>query len=578
MKKEIVQRTFKADENHTLKHLHPVLQRIYRARDIHTQEQLDHSLSGLPSPWLLTGMDDMVEQLIEAIRNDRKILIVADYDADGATSCAVAKLGLSLLGANHVSYIVPNRFEFGYGLTRELVQAARRYNPDLLITVDNGIASVDGVDAAHEEGWKVLITDHHLPGEVIPKADAIVNPNLSDSQFPSKSLAGVGVMFYVLMGLRARLREMGWFTKNGKTPPNLAQLLDYVALGTVADLVPLDHINRILVQQGLSRIRSNRAHPGILALFKVAKRSTDNLICSDLGYAVAPRLNAAGRLDDMSQGIECLLARDDETARELAINLDRLNSERREIEQQMKIEALRLIDGMDFDGKLENCSGICLFDKSWHQGVIGILASRVKEKFHRPVIIFAPANEREIRGSARSIAGVHIRDVLCDIASKHPALLKKFGGHAMAAGLTLDKEDYPTFVAAFEDVVCTHLNGIELNNIVWTDGSLDDDLIDLEFAEMLRKSAPWGQGFPEPLFHGDFDVIQVRVIKDQHLKLILQSPDKEKSVDAIAFFVDNPEGWLRCDAVKIAYRLDINDYRNSRTTQLIIEHIERLPD
>lgn len=578
MTNKIVRRTFDTESEHNLHHLHPVLQRIYLARDIRTADQLDHVLSKLPSPWLLSGMEEMVNHLVEAAVKQKKILVVADFDADGATGCAVAIRGLKLLGFTHIAYIVPNRFEYGYGLTPELVDAAETENPDILITVDNGIANNAGVEAARGVGWKVLITDHHLPGETLPAANAIVNPNLVGDKFPSKSLAGVGVMFYVLMGLRARLRELDWFVKTGIKEPNLAQLLDFVALGTIADVVPMDYVNRILVQQGLQRIRANHVHPGILALLKIANRSADGIVSSDLAFSVAPRLNAAGRLEDMSIGIECLLTDEQTVADKLASKLDQLNKDRREIEHQMKIEALGLIEQMNLGKELENISGLCLFDKRWHQGVIGILASRIKERFHRPVVAFAPSGETEIKGSARSISGVHIRDVLCDIAAKKPDLLKKFGGHAMAAGLTLDKSDYAAFAAAFEQTVKVHLDGAEYSQTVATDGELNEDLIDLEFAEMLRNAAPWGQGFPEPLFDGEFEVVQTRVLKDQHLKMVLKSPLKGNLVDAIAFFVDQPENWLRCDSVKIAYRLDINEYRNSRTAQLIIEKIEELPE
>ncbi len=577
MKKNIVRRPLDIQIDHNLHDLHPILQRVYLARDIRATEDLDYSLSKLPSPWLLSGMEEMVTILADAVINQRKILVVADFDADGATGCAVAILGLRLLGLSNLSYIVPNRFEFGYGLTPELVEVARGENPEILVTVDNGIANLEGVDAARKLGWKVLITDHHLPGDTLPEADAIVNPNLPEDEFPSKSISGVGVMFYVLMALRMRLREMEWFRQAKIKQPNLAQLLDFVALGTVADLVPLDRINRILVQQGLQRIRANHTHPGILAMLKIAKRPAENIVSSDFAFAVAPRLNAAGRLEDMSLGIECLMADDTEVAERYAFKLDQLNGERREIEDRMKIEAFGLIDKMEFGADMASVSGICLFEKGWHQGIIGILAARIKERFHRPVVAFAPANGAQVKGSARSISGVHIRDVLCDIAAKHPDLMKTFGGHAMAAGLTLDTADYPAFTQAFDEVVNIHLNGIDRFQNVYTDGVLDDEFIALDFAQTLRKAGPWGQGFPEPLFEGDFEVIQTRILKEKHLKLLLKS-SKNNLIDAIAFYIEQPESWLRCRFVKVAYRLDVNEYRNSRTLQLMIENIEDVSD
>lgn len=521
-------------------------------------------------------MDRMVDCLSSAIATNQKLVIVSDYDADGATSCALAKLGLSLFGANNVSYVVPNRFEFGYGLTAELVNAVLTEDPSILITVDNGIANFDGVDAARAIGWTVLITDHHLPANELPDADAIVNPNLPDCHFPSKCLAGVGVMFYVLMGLRIRLREMGWFENSGIKEPNLAHLLDFVALGTIADLVPLDLVNRTLVQQGILRIRANQSHPGINALLKVANRATHSLVSSDLAFSVAPRLNAAGRLDDMNLGIECLLAENDSTAIKLAVKLDELNHERREIENQMKLEAMSMLEKNDLAKDNMNSAAICLFDDGWHQGVIGILASRVKEQHNKPVIAFAPSTGTEIRGSARSIAGVHIRDVLCDVAAKCPGIIKKFGGHAMAAGLTLDQENFGVFKSAFEETVGGYLEFVENNHVVWTDGNLSDDLINLEFAEMLANTEPWGQSFPEPTFEGVFDVLEVRILKEKHVKFLLPLTEYEKCIDAIAFYVDEPEEWLRCQRIKVAFRLNINEYRSSRTLQLIVEHVEKL--
>lgn len=565
--KTIVRRKFSSESN--LASLPPLLQRIYKARNIDSTEALERSLAKLPSPWLLTGMEVMVDCLMQAIDQKQHVLIVADFDADGATSCALALSGLKMLGVNQVSYIVPNRFEFGYGLTPEIVEVASLQKPDILLTVDNGISSIEGVLAAKALGLRVLITDHHLPGAQLPEADAIVNPNLAGDRFPSKSLAGVGVMFYVLMALRARLREAGSFA--GKAEPNLAQLLDLVALGTIADVVSLDSVNRILVYQGLQRIRSNQARPGIIALIEVAGRNPKTITASDLGFAVAPRLNAAGRLEDMSQGIVCLLCDAIGPAKVMAEQLDQLNRERREIEDQMKYDAFAIIDQMRLD---QEVNGLCLFDANWHQGVIGIVASRVKDKLHRPVIAFAPSANGEIKGSARSIPGVHIKDVLNDIAINHPEMLKKFGGHAMAAGLSLDEADFKAFARLFDEQVQTHLNDMDLALVVQSDGELDAEEMRIESAEMLQQAGPFGQGFPEPLFDGEFEVVQSRIVGSKHLKLSLRTPDKARVIDAIAFFVEDPESWLGCRRLKACYQLDINEFKGNRSLQLRIEYME----
>ncbi|MEN8260144.1 MAG: DHHA1 domain-containing protein, partial [Pseudomonadota bacterium] len=448
--------------------------------------------------------------------------------------------------------------------------------PDVLITVDNGISSIEGVDAANQRGIKVLITDHHLPGPQLPTAHAIVNPNLDGEEFPSRALAGVGVMFYVLMALRSRLRDAGWFARAGVPEPNLGQLLDLVALGTIADVVPLDHVNRILVHQGLQRIRSGKAQPGILALIEVAGRNAKALTASDLGFAVGPRLNAAGRLEDMTLGIEALLTQDMEEARSMAARLNELNTERREIEEQMKLEAVRLIKGMKVLDEAHLPVGVCLYDDGWHQGVVGILASRIKDRLHRPVIAFAPAGNGEIKGSGRSIPGVHIRDVLSNVATGHPGLLKKFGGHAMAAGLSLHISDYPAFSLAFDRAVRDNLNGIDLAQTVYTDGRLEGSEMALEFAELLQGAGPWGQGFPEPAFDGEFEVIQARIVGQKHLKMVLRLPESPRMVDAIAFFVDDPESWLGTPKVRLVYRLDVNEYRDTRSLQLVVEYMEHV--
>lgn len=554
--------------------LHPVLKRIYLSRGIRQADQLNRSLTKLPSPWLLSGMEKMVSLLVAAIKNRQKILVVADFDADGATSCAVAVKGLQMLGIEELDFIVPNRFEYGYGLTPEIVSLAEKRHPDILITVDNGISSIDGVKAAVAAGMTVLITDHHLPGNELPEADAIVNPNLEGGEFPGNALAGVGVIFYVLMALRSRLRELNFF--GNKPEPNLGQLLDFVALGTIADVVPLDHINRILVHQGLLRIRSGHCHPGLAAMIENSGRDRQRITCSDLGFAVGPRLNAAGRLDDMTLGIQCLLTDDCALAREIAQQLDDLNSDRKAIENQMKNEAFALLDEMKVIDEQHVPAGICLYNEDWHQGVIGILASRIKDRLHRPVIAFAPADQGEIKGSARSIPGVHIRDVLSDIAASHPKLLKKFGGHAMAAGLSLKMSDYPPFALAFDQMVERRLVSADLEQKIYTDGELSEQDMTLDFAELLQNAGPWGQEFTEPIFNGIFEVIQSRVVGRNHLKLVLRLPFSELLIDAIAFNVEQVETWLGMRKINTAYKLDVNAYKGVRSVQLILQYMEKI--
>jgi single-stranded-DNA-specific exonuclease len=555
--------------------LHPILERIFLARGIASPDDLDRSLAKLPPPWLLSGIEKLVAHLITALEQDQKIVIVADFDADGATSCAVAIKGLQLFGAQRVSFVVPNRFEYGYGLTPEIVELVIWERPDLIITVDNGIASLDGVLAAKQAGIKVLVTDHHLPGHELPAADAIVNPNLPGDKFPSRALAGVGVMFYCLLALRSRLRESGWFQARGLPDPNLGQLLDYVALGTVADVVELDRVNRILVHQGLLRIRMGKAHPGIQALVEVSGRKAAALQAADLGFALGPRLNAAGRLDDMSLGIHCLLSDDPGEARRMALELDDLNNGRKEIEGQMKHEALLLLKEMRALDESHLPAGVCLFDPNWHQGVIGILASRIKDRLHRPVIAFAPAGKDQIKGSARSIPGVHIRDVLSDIAAAHPKLLSKFGGHAMAAGMSIAMHDYPPFALAFDEMVRKRLDEVDLEQKVLSDGELGELEMTVEFAELLQNAATWGQGFPEPVFQGDFEVVQASIVGQKHLKMVLRSAGG-LLIDAIAFFIDYPERWLGLRACRAAYKLDINEFRGNRSVQLIVQYLEKV--
>ncbi len=575
IKKTITQRPI-SKKPAQLGDIHPLLTRIYLARGLTTVAELDRSLAKLPSPWLLSGMTDMVAHLITAINEQQRICIVADFDADGATSCAVAIKGLQLLGAKNVSFVVPNRFEYGYGLTPEIVELVKLQRPDIIVTVDNGISSTDGVKTAKDAGIKVLVTDHHLPPAELPAADAIVNPNLVDDKFPSGTLAGVGVMFYVLMALRSRLRELHWFEEHGIPEPNLAQLLDYVALGTVADVVALDQVNRILVYQGLQRIRTGRAHAGLMALIEVAGKNPQTLVAADFGFSLGPRLNAAGRMDDMALGIECLLTDDPQLAKDMAVQLDELNQDRREVEGVMKQQAMTYLAEMKPLDERHLPAGLCLYDKSWHQGVIGILASRIKDRIHRPVIAFAPAGNDLIKGSARSIVGVHIRDVLSDIASAHPHLLSKFGGHAMAAGLSLNMHDYPPFALAFDDMVSKRLATVDLEQKVYSEGELTEQQMTVEFAELLQNAGPWGQEFPEPVFDGIFDVIQTRIVGQRHLKLVLRKPNGNLLIDAIAFFIDQPERWLGLRQINAAYKLDINEFRGNRSVQFMLQYLEKI--
>ena len=562
--------------------LHPVLARIYRARHIRDAEELEHSLSHCLSPALLSGIDAAVTLLITAIEQQQRILVVGDFDADGATSSALAVRALKKLGASSVDFLVPNRFEFGYGLTPEIVAVAADYSPDLIITVDNGISSIDGVATAKTRGMQVLVTDHHLPGASLPAADAIVNPNQDGDGFPSKALAGVGVIFYVMLALRSALREADWFAQQGREEPNLAELLDLVALGTVADVVPLDHNNRVLVAQGLARMRNDRCCAGIRALCQVAGRQQDRLQAADLGFALGPRLNAAGRIEDMSLGIECLLTDDPDKALVLAQRLDQLNRERRSIEEEMKAQAQAALQQIHLDDEARLPVGLCLFDEGWHQGVIGILASRLKDQLHRPVIVFADAGQTDdsgeplIKGSARSVPKLHIRDALDAVAAHHPGLLSKFGGHAMAAGLTLQRRQFEAFAAAFNTEVMRSLGHDDLFNTLYSDGELGAGDIGLELAELLRSAGPWGQGFPEPLFDGEFEVLQRRIVGEHHLKLVLRIPGSETAIDAIAFRTTDADWPANVRRVQLVYKLDVNEYRGVRSAQLLVEHLRPL--
>lgn len=551
-----------------------LLQRIYAGRGVFSQQELSLKLAELPRPDALRGLDAALDLLCTALRQNQSILIVGDFDADGATSTTLTVLAIRALGFQQVDFLVPNRFDYGYGLTPEIVALAQQSKPDLILTVDNGISSISGVLAAQAAGMKVLVTDHHLPGVELPAADAIVNPHQPGCLFGSKNLAGVGVVFYLLSALRGRLREQNWFAEAGLTEPNMADWLDLVALGTVADVVPLDKTNRVLVNEGLRRIRAGRARPGILALLELANKDRQWLVASDLGFTVGPRLNAAGRLDDMSIGIRCLLSDDPTEARQLALRLDELNRDRRLIEADMQSEALSLLAELDFDA--DNMPwGLCLYDQGWHRGVVGLLASRIKDKLHRPVIAFAEAGEDDLKGSARSIPGFHIRDAFDAVASRHPELLDRFGGHAMAAGLSLKKAHFPAFATAFDEEVRRQLSNDDLAAELLTDGELEQSDFSLDVAQQLRDGGPWGQHFPEPCFYGEFSVVQHRVVGGKHLKLVLgYGPSSEQVVDAIAFnAVEEGSSPTVPERLAAVYRLDINRFRGRESLQLMVEHL-----
>src|SRR5882672_8322410 len=540
--------------------LHPVLARVCAARGLSRRGELDDALSGLIPPSHLLNAGRAAALLADAIAAGKRMLIVADYDCDGATACALGLRALSAFGAN-VGYLVPNRFEFGYGLTPEIVALAAQSKPDLLITVDNGIASVEGVAAAGRLGIEVIVTDHHLPGAELPRAAAIVNPNQPGCAFPSKSLAGVGVMFYVMLALRAELRKRGAFS--GKEEPNLGDLLDLVALGTVADVVPLDFNNRVLVTQGLRRIRAGRMQEGVRALFAVAGHDPSRASGFDLGFLLGPRLNAAGRLSDMSLGIECLITEDRGRALEIARQLDDLNRTRRTIEGDMQAQADELMARLS----VGESSSISLYDPSWHQGVVGILAGRVKDRTHRPTFAFAPAGSGEIRGSGRSIAGLHLRDALDLVAKREPGLLLRFGGHAAAAGLTLRAADFTRFAETFEAVASELLSPAQLSRAVETDGSLELAYLDLGLAQLLDAQV-WGQGFPQPMFCDEFEVLGQRVVGEKHLKLKLARAGR--TLEAMRFNALDPLP----STVRAAYRLSVNEFNGTQNLQLVIEHWE----
>jgi single-stranded-DNA-specific exonuclease len=552
--------------------IHPLLARVYRARGVESSAQLDLSLEHLLPPTQLRNVDRAATLLADALATDQRIVVIGDFDADGATSTALAVSALRAFGARHVDYLVPNRFEYGYGLTPEIVALAAQDKPDLIITVDNGISSLEGVAAASALGIATLITDHHLAGRELPQAAVIVNPNQPGCEFPSKALAGVGVIFYTLLALRAELRARGWFTQRAEV--NLAQFLDLVALGTVADVVPLDRNNRILVAEGLRRIRAGQSRPGILALLELASRQYASVVASDLGFAIAPRINAAGRLEDMSIGIECLLCEDMATARSQASRLHQINQERRVIEQVMQDEALRILAKLELHEASNLPVAMTLYQSGWHQGVIGILASRIKDRLHRPTIAFADGDAGELKGSARSIPGIHIRDILDAVATRHPGLVTRFGGHAMAAGLTLPREAYDEFAAAFVAEVERHAQDVHLQAVIESDGELAAEDFQLALATQLRFAGPWGQHFPEPVFDGRFTVVSQRLVGEKHLKLVLSPAGSDTLLDAIAFNIDL-RVWpdLSVNAIEIAYRLDVNEFRGQRSVQLMVEQL-----
>ena len=554
-----------------LPHRHPVLRRVLAARAVESEGDLDHSLTCLLPPDGLLDLDRAAALLDDAIESSSRIVVVGDYDADGATGCAVAVRGLRRLGAADVRFVVPDRRRHGYGLTPELVEVAQAERPGLIVTVDNGVSSVEGVARAKALGIDVLITDHHLPGVELPAADAMVNPNRPGDAFPSKSLAGVGVMFYVLGALRARRRERA----GSGGGPNLAALLDLVALGTVADVVPLDHNNRILVEQGLRRIRAGRASPGVTALLRVAGRDIGHAVAADLGFAAGPRLNAAGRLTDMRRGIECLLSEDEGEAMRIAGELDALNAERREIEAGMQAQAAALLDAVD-DAVPD--AAVALFRGDWHPGVVGILASRVKDRLHRPVAVFAPDVDGEhLRGSVRSIPGVHVRDLLDIVATRNPGVVERFGGHAMAAGLTIRHAMFERFRDAFAAEADRLIPAETRQAVVLTDGEIPGPEFNLGLARSIRDAAPWGQGFPEPVFDGVFRVAGERLVGGRHTKLRLRPRGVERPLDAIAFNREPPLAVNADGEVRMAYRFVVNAFRGEERPEIVVEEIAAVP-
>lgn len=557
--------------------LAPALRRVYASRGV-TAAQLQLGLGKIIPVSQLGGLDAAVARLQQAHVAQERVLVLGDFDADGATATALMMSCLRAFGFLNISYKVPDRFRFGYGLSVGIVDEISAEQPDLIVTVDNGISSVDGVARANALGIDVVVTDHHLPGQVLPAAAAIVNPNAPGNEFPSKWLAGVGVAFYVMAALGRALAGSGAIAADVARSA-AADCLDLVALGTVADLVQLDHNNRVLVSQGLARIRAGRTRPGILALFDVANRDAGRAVASDIGFTIAPRLNAAGRLDDMSLGIDCLLATDKSAARDMALQLNELNSERRGLQQQTEEEAGALLDELDSRLGIGAHWGYCLFDETWHQGIVGLVATKIRDRVKRPAMAFAPAETggSELKGSGRSVKGVHLRDVLAEVAAQHPHLIERFGGHAMAAGMSLQAVNLPAFMQAFDDAVAAHKADISDAEVLWSDGELSAAELSLSLAEQLRGGGPWGQAFPEPLFDNRFRVVAKRVVGQKHLKLTLQPQGSQTEIEAIAFNRDElprrtsggHDGMYR-----MAYRLDVNEFRGRRTVQLVVEHIQ----
>jgi single-stranded-DNA-specific exonuclease len=563
------------NSQHLPNSLHPRLKQIYADRGVEDAAQLNRSAKALLHYNQLQGVEKAVSLLAQAIASNKKIIIVGDFDADGATSTALSMMSLNMMGSTNHDYLVPNRFDFGYGLSPEIVEVAAQQQAEVIMTVDNGIACFAGVEKAKSLGITVIVTDHHLAAESLPIADAIVNPNQPGCGFLSKNLAGVGVAFYLMLALRAELKSNGWLEQQRLPVPNLADLLDVVALGTVADVVPLDDNNRILVHQGLQRIRSDKCRPGILAILEVAGRDRSRLVASDLGFVVGPRLNAAGRLDDMSLGIECLITDDPARARQIAVQLDSLNRERREIEGSMQQEAVKALEGLNIQAN-QLPYGLVLYKADYHQGVIGILAGRIKDKYYRPTIAFAHQDDDTLKGSARSIPGLHIRDLLEEINSRYPDMIGKFGGHAMAAGLSLPLKNLSAFEQVFHHIAEENLKNTPLAGELISDGELQTEDFTLAFAECLKEAGPWGQGFPEPLFDGEFELVDQRLVGSKHLKMMV----KHKSgvlIDAIAFNVDLAL-WpnAQCSRVNIAYKLDINEFRGRTSLQLMVEGVSAL--
>jgi single-stranded-DNA-specific exonuclease len=572
----IRQRDFHGAEDRLDMNLDPVIRRVLLSRGVTRQEDLTLDMRAMLPPGELSGVAEAAQIVAHAVMQDQQILIVGDFDADGATGTAIAMLALQAMGCRKLDFRVPNRFEFGYGLTVPLVDTLAENPPDVLITVDSGISCLAGVARARELGCCVIVTDHHLPGEVIPDANAIVNPNCEGDVFPSKAMAGVGVVFYLLSVVRRALREAGWFS-TGRQEPGLAQYLDLVALGTVADLVPLDHNNRVLVRQGLERIRRGQARPGLMALLRLGKRDYRYVSAADLGFAVGPRLNAAGRLEDMATGIRCLLTPDPDEAMRMAAQLNELNQQRKGMQEQMQMQAMEQLGGLLASLKGQELpQALCLFDESWHQGIVGLVASRVKDAVHRPVFAFAPESDSGslLKGSARSVRGLHIRDVLAYMDAQAPGLMMAYGGHAMAAGLTLDSDKLPAFQKALIPAVDAVLNGVELTAEILTDGELSAPDIGLGLASRLEDLGPWGQRFPEPLFDGRFEVLDQRVVGGSHLKMVVRPLDGDEALDAIAFN-RMPDDLPQAGPARMLYRIGINRWRGEESCQLMVEEIVR---